>query len=326
MFRLNDTNVQFMAYRRQWVWISAIITAICIAGIALRGFNFGIDFTGGLVVELGYEQPVEIEPLRQQLTAAGFEQAVVQHFGSSKDVMVRTATQPEVSQQQLTEQVVAAMTQGGQAVQLRRVEYVGPQVGDELATDGALAMLAAMIMILIYTTLRYEFRFALGAVLGVAHDVVIVLGVLAWTQSLFDLSVLAAVLAVIGFSINDTIVIFDRVRENFRALRGFSPPDVMNISLNQTLARTIMTSLTIFMVAAVLFVFGGEAIHIFALVLIIGIVAGTYSSVYVASSLALALGATQEDLVRKDRGKSREAVDDDMKAEFLAQESTRREA
>lgn len=326
MFRLNDTNVQFMAYRRQWVWISAIITAICIAGIALRGFNFGIDFTGGLVVELGYEQPVEIEPLRQQLTAAGFEQAVVQHFGSSKDVMVRTATQPEVSQQQLTEQVVAAMTQGGQAVQLRRVEYVGPQVGDELATDGALAMLAAMIMILIYTTLRYEFRFALGAVLGVAHDVVIVLGVLAWTQSLFDLSVLAAVLAVIGFSINDTIVIFDRVRENFRALRGFSPPEVMNISLNQTLARTIMTSLTIFMVAAVLFVFGGEAIHIFALVLIIGIVAGTYSSVYVASSLALALGVTQEDLIRKDRGKSREAVDDDMKAEFLAQEATRREA
>lgn len=326
MFRLNDTNVQFMAYRRQWVWISAIITAICIAGIALRGFNFGIDFTGGLVVELGYEQPVEIEPLRQQLTAAGFEQAVVQHFGSSKDVMVRTATQPEVSQQQLTEQVVAAMTQGGQAVQLRRVEYVGPQVGDELATDGALAMLAAMIMILIYTTLRYEFRFALGAVLGVAHDVVIVLGVLAWTQSLFDLSVLAAVLAVIGFSINDTIVIFDRVRENFRALRGFSPPEVMNISLNQTLARTIMTSLTIFMVAAVLFVFGGEAIHIFALVLIIGIVAGTYSSVYVASSLALALGVTQEDLMRKDRGKSREAVDDDMKAEFLAQEATRREA
>jgi preprotein translocase subunit SecF len=321
--KLYDTQIRFMHYQKLWMWVSAIITAVCLAGIGIKGFNFGIDFTGGLTVEVAYQQSVELEPLRENLAKAGFDQAVVQHFGSTRDVLIRTVAQTDVSGKDMTERLLKALAQTNNPHELKRTEFVGPQVGDELASDGLLALMAAFIMITIYVSLRYEIRFSLGAILGVLHDTIIVAGLFAWFGWLVDLSVLAALLAVIGYSINDTIVVFDRVRENFRTLRGYSPIQVMDAALNQTLSRTTMTSFVTLLVVIVLFFTGGEALHLFSLAMIIGIVAGTYSSIYVASSLAVALGITQEDLLRKDKGKPREAVEEDLKAEFLKQETGR---
>jgi preprotein translocase subunit SecF len=253
----------------------------------------------------------------------GFEQAVVQHFGSTHDVMIRSAAQTGISAKDLTDKMVSVIAQGDNASTIKRTEFVGPQVGDELASDGVMALLAAFIIITMYVALRYEIRFSLGAILGVLHDAVIVAGLFAWFGWLVDLSVLAALLAVIGYSINDTIVVFDRVRENFRTQRGYSPAQVMDAALNQTLSRTTMTSFVTLLVVIVLFFTGGEALHLFALAMIIGIAAGTYSSIYVASSLALGLGITQEDLVRKDKGKDKQAVEEDLKADFLKKEQAR---
>ncbi len=321
--KLYDTNIRFMHYQKLWMWMSLIITAICLIGIGVKGFNFGIDFTGGLAVEVSYQQPVELEPIRTALANNGFEQAVVQHFGSTHDVMIRSAAQTGISAKDLTDKMVSVIAQGDNASTIKRTEFVGPQVGDELASDGVMALLAAFIIITMYVALRYEIRFSLGAILGVLHDAVIVAGLFAWFGWLVDLSVLAALLAVIGYSINDTIVVFDRVRENFRTQRGYSPAQVMDAALNQTLSRTTMTSFVTLLVVIVLFFTGGEALHLFALAMIIGIAAGTYSSIYVASSLALGLGITQEDLVRKDKGKDKQAVEEDLKADFLKKEQAR---
>lgn len=321
--KLYDTNIRFMHYQKLWMWMSLVITAICLVGIGVKGFNFGIDFTGGLTVEVAYQQPVELEPLREALTHEGFSQAVVQHFGSTHDVLIRTAAQAGVSSKDLTDKMVTLLAQPENSFVIKRTEFVGPQVGDELASDGVMALLAAFIIITIYVALRYEVRFSLGAILGVLHDATIVAGLFAWFGWLVDLSVLAALLAVIGYSINDTIVVFDRVRENFRSQRGYSPAQVMDSALNQTLSRTTMTSFVTLLVVIVLFFTGGEALHLFSLAMIIGIVAGTYSSIYVASSLALGLGITQEDLIRKDKGKDKQAVEEDLKAEFLNQEKAR---
>jgi preprotein translocase subunit SecF len=321
--KLYDTNIRFMHYQKLWMWMSLVITAICLVGIGVKGFNFGIDFTGGLTVEVAYQQPVELEPLREALTHEGFSQAVVQHFGSTHDVLIRTAAQAGVSSKDLTDKMVTLLAQPENSFVIKRTEFVGPQVGDELASDGVMALLAAFIIITMYVALRYEVRFSLGAILGVLHDATIVAGLFAWFGWLVDLSVLAALLAVIGYSINDTIVVFDRVRENFRSQRGYSPAQVMDSALNQTLSRTTMTSFVTLLVVIVLFFTGGEALHLFSLAMIIGIVAGTYSSIYVASSLALGLGITQEDLIRKDKGKDKQAVEEDLKAEFLNQEKAR---
>jgi preprotein translocase subunit SecF len=321
--KLYDTNIRFMRYQKLWMWMSLIITTICLVGIGVKGFNFGIDFTGGLAVEVSYQQPVELEPIRTALANNGFEQAIVQHFGSTHDVMIRAAAQPGVSAKDLTEKMVSVIAQGDNASTIKRTEFVGPQVGDELASDGVMALLAAFIIITIYVALRYEVRFSLGAILGVLHDATIVAGLFAWFGWLVDLSVLAALLAVIGYSINDTIVVFDRVRENFRTQRGYSPAQVMDSALNQTLSRTTMTSFVTLLVVVVLFFTGGEALHLFSLAMIIGIVAGTYSSIYVASSLALGLGITQEDLVRKDKGKDKQSVEEELKADFLRKEQAR---
>lgn len=321
--KLYDTKIRFMHYQKLWMWVSAIITIWCLVGIGVKGFNFGIDFTGGLTVEVAYEKPVDLEPLRESLAKGGFEQAVVQHFGSTHEVLIRTVAEANVSSKEMTEKLVAVLTMPNNAETIKRTEFVGPQVGDELANDGVMALLAAFIMITIYVALRYEIRFSLGAILGVVHDAVIVAGLFAWFGWLVDLSVLAAILAVIGYSINDTIVVFDRVRENFRTQRGYSLAEVMDSALNQTLSRTTMTSFVTLLVVIVLFFTGGEALHLFSLAMIIGIVAGTYSSIYVASSLALALGITQDDLVRKDKGMSRDMVEEDLKAEFLAREKSR---
>ena len=272
---------------------SATLMAIAIGVLATQGLNFGIDFTGGTLIEIGYQRSADLKKIREQLAGADIGDAVVQNFGSSRDVLVRIAPREGLNSAKLSTQVLEALP----GAEMRRVEFVGPQVGEELTEQGGLAMLYALIGILIYVAMRFEWRFALGAVAALIHDVVVVVGAFSLTQMSFDLPVLAAVLAVIGYSLNDTIVVFDRIRENFRKVRKGTPVDVVNTSLNNTLARTLITSLTTLIVLSALFFLGGELIHSFAAALIVGVVIGTYSSMYVASTSALALGITRADLM-----------------------------
>lgn len=299
-FIKNDLHIDFLGVRRIAAIASGIALAIAIAALFVRGLNFGIDFTGGTLIEVGYEQDVELPPVREALAKSGFTGASVQRFGTPRDVLIRLAPDSagEASSAALSDRVFKALSEAGQGkVELRRVEFVGPQVGDELAEDGALAVLVALLAILIYVALRFEWRFAVGAVIALAHDVLFTVGLFSILQLEFDLPVLAAVLAVIGYSLNDTIVIFDRVRENFRKVRKGAPTDVVNLSINQTLSRTLMTSGTTLIVLAALFFLGGENIHGFSLALIVGIFVGTYSTIYIASAAALALGVSKADLM-----------------------------
>jgi preprotein translocase subunit SecF len=324
MFDLGDKQIDFMKQRKWALLFSATLIALSILGMVLKGFNFGIDFTGGTVIEVSYKKPVALSEVRDVLRQGGFDKAIVQHFGSATDVLIRIQPREGMTSAQVSNQVLDLLKKHHPDVELRRVEYVGPQVGDELTEDGVLAVLYALIGILIYVALRFEFRFALGSIAALVHDVIITLGVFAWTQAQFDLTVLAAVLAVIGYSLNDTIVVFDRIRENFRILRDKTPEEVMNISINQTLSRTIMTSLTTLLVVFALYFLGGEIIHNFAMALIVGIGVGTYSSVYVASALALALGVSKEDLMAPPKNDvDREALEKEMQQAFLEAEAQR---
>lgn len=288
----------FIAYRTPALLVSAILVLLSIASLAIRGLPLGIDFTGGTLVEVGYDREADLNKVRQQLTDGGFADAVVQYYGTLREVLVQLPPMAEGEEMaKVSEHVLGILQQGSEAkVTLHRVEFVGPQVGDELATDGILAVIYAMIGILLYVSLRFEFRFALGAVAALIHDVVITLGFFSLAGIEFNLTVLAAVLALIGYSVNDTIVVFDRIRENFRRQRKGSVTEIVNISLNQTLSRTLMTSGYTMLVVLALFFVGGEVIHGFALALIIGIVVGTYSSIFVASALALLGGVKPEDL------------------------------
>jgi len=292
-----ETRIDFLGMRKPAMILSLLLILISIGAIATRGFNFGIDFTGGTLIEVGYPQSVELDKVRQALTDSGYGDAVVQHFGAATDVLIRIAPREGVSSAELSDHVLAALKGDNAQAAMRRVEFVGPQVGEELTNDGGLAMIYALIGILIYVALRFEYRFAVGSVAALVHDVIITLGVFSLFQLDFDLTVLAAILAVIGYSLNDTIVVFDRIRENFRMMRKGSPRDVVNASLNQTLSRTLMTSFTTILVLLALFFFGGELIHGFATALLLGIFVGTYSSIYVASAAALALGVSKEDLM-----------------------------
>ena len=293
---INPKNtIDFMGKRKLAIAFSAILLLISIASLAVKGLNFGIDFTGGTLIEVTYPEPVDLADVRTQLSDHGFDGAVVQHFGTARDVLIRLAPTEE-SSAQLSNRVLDALGQE-RKIEVKRVEFVGPQVGDELAEDGGLAMLTALAGILIYVYFRFEIRFSLGSVMALVHDVLITLGFFSITQLEFDLTVLAAVLAVIGYSLNDTIVVYDRIRENFRKIRKGTPEEVINRSVTQTLSRTVMTSLTTLLVLVALFVFGGETIHAFSEALIVGVVVGTYSSIYVASSLALILGVSKEDLM-----------------------------
>lgn len=296
---LNKTpNFDFMGKRRLAAGFSIALVLISLASLFIAKLNFGIDFTGGSLIEVGYDQPVDLADVRGVLGGSGYGDAVVQHFGTVRDVLIRIAPREGVSAQTLSDKIVESLRRGHDgALELRRVEFVGPQVGDELAEEGGLAMLIALGAILIYVALRFEYRFALGAVIALAHDVTITLGLFSVLQLDFDLTVLAALLAVIGYSLNDAIVVFDRVRENFRKIRKGDAVAIVNTSLNQTLSRTLMTSLTTLLVLFALFIFGGELIHGFATALIAGIVVGTYSSIYVASAMALALGVSRADLM-----------------------------
>ncbi len=297
-----NTVIPFMRWRKPAMMVSMVLLLIGLASVALRGLNLGIDFTGGTLIEVGYEHAADLAKVRGVLEQSGYDDAVVQHFGTAKDVLVRIAPREGISSADLSSDMLRVLsTTSDQAVQMRRVEFVGPQIGDELVEKGGLAILTALGAILVYVWLRFERRFSMGAIAALVHDVIFTIGIFAILQLEFDLTVLAAVLAVIGYSLNDTIVVFDRVRENFLKMRKGTPEEVVNTSINQTLARTLVTSLTTLLVLIALFVFGGELIHGFATALIIGVVVGTYSSIYIATSSALMLGVTKQDLLPPEK-------------------------
>ncbi len=304
-------QINFLGKRKFAAIFSGLLLITAIASLAMQGLKLGIDFTGGTLVELGYEKSVDLNVMRSQLAEKGFADATVQHFGTAQEILLRLKPQEGVSNAELSVGISAAANAAMQMQgDMRRVEFVGPQVGDELTEDGGLALLYSMFGILIYVAWRFEYKFALGSVAALAHDVLITLGFFSVLQLEFDLTVLAAVLAVIGYSLNDTIVVYDRIRENFRVLRKGSAESVMNISLNQTLSRTLMTSITTLLVLVALAFLGGEIIHNFAIALLVGVVIGTYSSIYVASPLVLALGVSKEDLMEPEVEK--EGADFDM--------------
>ena len=286
-----------MSLRVPAVILSTILILASFFSLFTNSLNWGLDFTGGTLIEVGYEQPAKLDNIRQQMDEAGFGDAIVQNFGASEDVLIRLAPRDGVKANEIGDDVLAALRSSGDTVDMRRIEFVGPNVGEELTEQGGLAMLVALLCILVYVAMRFEWRFALGSVAALAHDVIITLGLFSFLQLEFDLTVLAAVLAVIGYSLNDTIVVSDRIRENFRKIRKGEAEEIINISLTQTLSRTIITSLTTFLVLMALFFKGGALIHGFATALLFGIVIGTYSSIYVASTVALALGISKEDLM-----------------------------
>jgi preprotein translocase subunit SecF len=296
LLKLSDT-VDFMRLRIPAMVLSTVLILGSFISLGVNSLNWGLDFTGGTLIEVGYEDAANLEGIRTQLNNADFEDAIVQNFGSSQDVLIRIAPRDGIKAATIGEQVLAALRADGTAVDMRRIEFVGPNVGEELTEQGGLAMLVALICILVYVAMRFEWRFALGSVSALAHDVILTLGLFSVLQIEFDLTVLAAVLAVIGYSLNDTIVVSDRIRENFRKIRKGEPVEIINISLTQTLNRTIITSLTTVLVLVALFYKGGALIHGFATALLFGVVVGTYSSVYIASSVALALGISKEDLM-----------------------------
>ena len=294
----------FMGIRRHAVVLSTLLLIASLGSLMMQGLRLGLDFTGGTQVEVGYEQPANVDLLRQQLEIAGFESPIVVHFGSDTDVLIRLQGKPD---QGLSQRVYEALMDQNEVVELRRVDFVGPQIGEELREDGGLGMLAALIVVMIYVAIRFQLKFAIGAVLALGHDVLIVLGFFSLARLEFDLTVLAAVLAVVGYSLNDTIVVSDRIRENFRKIRNASSEDMINESLSQTLWRTINTSLTTMLVLLSLFFLGGELIHNFAIALMVGVAIGTYSSIYVAATVMLAMNIDREDLIVPEKG---ELVDD----------------
>lgn len=297
-------EIDFFGRRRIATVVSLALIAISLGSLALRGLNFGIDFTGGVLLEVGYETDADLGGIRSQLEAAGYGDAKVQNFGAARDVLIRILPREGADARGLGEELLEVLRGGGAQVDLRRVEFVGPQVGEELTERGGLAVLFALIMILLYVMFRFQWKFAVGSVAALAHDVIIILGMFSVFQLPFDLTILAAALAVIGYSLNDTIVVFDRIRENFRRIRTSDAEGIMNTSVNQMLGRTIITSLTTLLVLVALFLFGGEALKGFSSALIIGVVVGTYSSIYVAGNSALALNVSTTDLLppKKETG------------------------
>jgi preprotein translocase subunit SecF len=303
-FLNKKTTIDFMGKRKIAFATSAILITLSIVTLFMRDLNFGLDFTGGTLIEVSYQTAPEISDVRSNLASAGMNDAVVQTFGAASDIVVRiplSAVEGE-SDAEISTVVLAALQQGVEdEVVMRRVEFVGPQVGDELKEQGILAVVYALIGIFLYVMMRFQWRFSVGAVTALVHDIIITMGVLAILQVEFDLTVVAALLAVIGYSLNDTIVLFDRIRENFPRLRKASPLEVVNTSVNETLSRTLMTSITTLLVLIALFIFGGEIIHAFAFTLIVGVLVGTYSSIYVASTTLLELGVSKFDLLAVEK-------------------------
>jgi preprotein translocase subunit SecF len=292
-FFKKSTSIDFMALRKWTAALSCLLFIGSIGSLMINGLNWGLDFSGGIQIQVVYTQPANLATIRQDLSQAGLDKAVVQSYGTAKDVLVSLPPEAGSNNQQLTQAVLKAMP----GAQLQRQEFVGPEVGAELANKGALAFIIALLATMTYIAIRFEWRFAVSAAIALIHDPILILGVFSLAHIEFNLTALAAVLAVIGYSLNDTIVIYDRVRENFRKVRQTSSLDIMNLSINQTLSRTIMTSAATLVVVLMLLIFGGAMIHGFALALVIGIAVGTYSSIYVAGALAVALGLKRSDLL-----------------------------
>ncbi|NMH66019.1 protein translocase subunit SecF [Shewanella salipaludis] len=290
-------TVNFLRHAVPISVMSGVLVLASLVSLATNGINWGLDFTGGTVVEMAFSKPVDLNVLRSELTTPASEGALVQNFGSSRDVLVRLPVRPELKSEVQVDAVMAAALKVDPQVLQKRVEFVGPQVGKELAEQGGLAVLVALICILIYVSFRFEWRLALGSVAALAHDVIVTFGVFSVFQLEFDLTVLAGVLTVVGYSLNDTIVVFDRIRENFLKLRKSVPEEVVNISITQTMSRTIITTGTTLVVVVALFLKGGSMIHGFATALMMGIFVGTYSSIYVASFLAIKLGINREHMM-----------------------------
>jgi preprotein translocase subunit SecF len=298
---MKTPEFKFMSYRKVALAISVVLFVLSIALLATRGLSYGLDFTGGTQVEVAYPEAVVVDDVRTQLAEAGFEDASVQHFGKPTEILVRIQPKEGEDSAKLGDRVFEALQAANPDTEKKRIEYVGPQVGEELRDQSGSAMIFALILMLVYVTLRFRFKFAVGAVVALFHDVIIVLGFFSLTGLNFDLTVLAAVLAVIGYSLNDTIVVSDRIRENFRMVRYGSAENIINDSLNQTLGRTLMTSITTLLVLIALVLLGGELIKSFAEALIVGVIIGTYSSIYVASNVLLMMNISREDFLEPEK-------------------------
>ncbi len=308
-FLYGKSNIDFLGKRKITLAFSLALIIISIASLTTRGLNYGIDFTGGYLIELGYPDSVELAPVRAAMTENGFSDAQIQHFGTSKDILVRLAPRDGVKQAELSEEVISVLKSvSDQEISMRRIEFVGPQIGEELREQGGMAMLIALFGILIYVGFRFQLKSAVGAIFALIHDVIITIGAFSITQIQFDLTVLAAVLAVIGYSLNDTVVVLDRIRETFRAQRKGTPINILNMSINGTLSRTLMTSFTTLLVLLALFFIGGEVIHGFSFALIIGVFIGTYSSIYIASTTLIMMNITKQDFL--EEAKDTTPVDD----------------
>ena len=302
---MSDIKIyDFMKYRKYALIFSLVMLVVSIWSLATKGLVLGLDFSGGTQIEVGYETPADVSEIRNNLESAGFSNPIVVHFGAETDVLIRLQGEPD---QELASKILDVLRSEDDEVDLRRIDFVGPQIGEELREDGGLGMLTALIIVMIYVAIRFQLKFSVGAVIALVHDVLITLGIFSLSRLEFDLTVLAAILAVVGYSLNDTIVVSDRIRENFRKIRNVPSTDVINESLSQTLWRTINTSLTTFLVLLALFFLGGELIHNFSIALMVGVAIGTYSSMYVAASLMLALNIDRNDLVEVEEG---ELVDD----------------
>ena len=297
-----QTKIDFMGLSPYTAVFSVLVCVISLSLVWAKGLNFGLDFMGGAQIELRYESPIEIEYVRSLLQNSGYHDAKVIHYGSTQDILVRIRKQAEVSESDLAHQLKKVLAEDtAHPAFLRRVEFVGSEVGSQLAEQGTLAVCVAILATMLYIALRFEYRFAVSAAVALLHDPVLILGIFAGLQLEFDLATLAAILSVVGYSLNDTIVVFDRVRENFLKVRQSTPTEIMNLSINQTLSRTIMTSFMTLMVVVALFFFGGESLHGFSTALLIGIVIGTYSSIYVAGAFALKFGLSRADLLPKSQ-------------------------
>ena len=302
------TTIKFLSVRRITTILSIVLMILSGSSLLIRGLNPGIDFTGGFQIEVSFQEAPEIQQVRLDLSRSGFDDAIVQNSGSASDLMIRTAPREGVDSRKVGNQIIEAVSQSSNNVELLSSEYVSAQVGEELTEQGGLAMIFALIMIMIYIVFRFQWKFSIGAVLALIHDVLITLGIFSFFQLTFDLAVLAAILAVVGYSLNDTIVIFDRIRENFRSMRRSETIEILNASITQTISRTIITSSTTLMVLLALYFMGGQSLSGFSIALIIGVLIGTYSSIFVASTSVFYLDISTTDLLPSKR----EEVDDGM--------------
>ena len=292
---MSDIKIyDFMKYRKYALIFSLVMLVVSIWSLATKGLVLGLDFSGGTQIEVGYETPADVSEIRNNLESAGFSNPIVVHFGAETDVLIRLQGEPD---QELASKILDVLRSEDDEVDLRRIDFVGPQIGEELREDGGLGMLTALIIVMIYVAIRFQLKFSIGAVIALVHDVLITLGIFSLSRLEFDLTVLAAVLAVIGYSLNDSIVVSDRIRENFRVMRTNDPLKVINDSINQTLSRTLATSTTTLLVLFAILVLGGELIHNFALALTIGVAVGTYSSIYVVTIVLLMMNISREDLL-----------------------------